>query len=82
MLVVLGTRTAFGVILHAESRQPAVAEALDRAVVEVALGHVEVADGYRPGVDLELVVLARYVHPPGIEVLDRVIGAVMSVGQA
>src|SRR5207253_653220 len=71
VLVVLRAGTAFGVVLDAERGQPPVAEALDRAVVQVALGDVEVPGGDGPGIDLELVVLARDVDSTVVEVLDR-----------
>ena len=82
MLVVLRAWTAFGVVLDAERGQPPVAEALDRAVVQVALGDVEVPGGDGPAIDLELVVLARDVDSTVVEVLDRMVGAVVAVGQA
>src|SRR6202011_3126104 len=82
VLVVLRTGTALGVVLDAERGQRAMTEAFDRAVVEVALRDEEVARGKRGGIDLELVVLAGDVNPSGLEVLDRVIGAVVAVGKA
>ncbi len=57
------------------------AEALDGAVVEVPLRHVEVALRYRIRVDLELVVLARDMDAAGVEVFDRMVRAVMPVGE-
>ena len=81
MLVVLGSGAAFGVVLNAERGQVAVAEAFHRQVVQVALGDVEIARGYRGGVDLELMVLAGDVDPPGVQVFDRVIGTMVSIGQ-
>src|SRR4029077_7884363 len=76
VLVVLRAGAAFGVVLDAERGQRAVAEALDRAGVQAALRYVEVALRDRRRVDLELVVLARDVDAPRVEVLDRVVGAV------
>ncbi len=58
------------------------AESFDRAIVQVALRHVEVAGGYRRRVDLELVILARDVDAARVEVLDRVVRAVVAVGKA
>ncbi len=81
MLVVLRPGAAFRVVLDAEGRQGAVAEAFDRAVVQVALRDEEVARWYGGRVHLELVVLAGDVHPAGFEVLDRVVGAVVAVRQ-
>src|SRR6185436_17747829 len=58
-LVVTRTGSTFGVVLVGADRQRAMREALDRAIVEVARAHVEVAAaGDRGFVDLELVVLA------------------------
>src|SRR5207253_9231785 len=62
VLVVLRAGAALGVVLHAESRQRAVTETLDRAVVQVALRDVEVAGRDRRRVDLELVVLRSEEH--------------------
>ena len=79
VLVVLRPRAAFGVVLDAEHRQRAVTEAFDRSIVQVALRDVEVAGGDRGRIDLELVVLAGDVHTAGVEVLDRMVGAVVAV---
>src|SRR2546430_2661683 len=76
---VLRPRAAFGVVLDAEHRQRAVTEAFDRSIVQVALRDVEVAGGDRGRIDLELVVLAGDVHTAGVEVLDRMVGAVVAV---
>src|SRR5438270_1536775 len=79
MLVVLRAGAALRVVLDAERGQSAVAESLDRAVVQVPVRDVEVAGWDRGRVDLELLVLARDVHAPGVEVLHGVVGAVMPV---
>src|SRR5438132_801439 len=79
VLVVLRPRAAFGVVLDAEHRQRAVTEAFDRSIVQVALRDVEVAGGDRGRIDLELVVLAGDVHTARVEVLDRMVGAVVAV---
>src|SRR5438270_6951142 len=79
MLVVLRAGAALRVLLDSERGQSAVAGALDRPVVQVPLRDVEVAAWDRGRVDLELVVLARDVHAPGVEVLHGVVGAVMAV---
>ena len=58
-LVVLRAGAALGVVLDREDRQLAVAQPLDRAVVQVDVADVEAARRQRrAGVDLELVVLA------------------------
>ena len=81
VLVVLRTWATFGVVLDAEGGQRAVAEALDRAVVQVALRDVEIAVGDRRGIDLELVVLTRDVDVARVEVFDRVVRTVVAVRQ-
>src|SRR5207244_10412907 len=82
VLVVLRAGAAFGVVLDAEHGQPLVAEALYRAVVEIALRDIEVARRNRVPVDLEFVVLAGDVDPAGVEVLDGVVGAVVAIRKA
>ena len=79
VLVVLGAGTAFGVVLDAEGGQCAVAKAFDRGIVQVALRDVEVAARDRGRDDLELVVLARDMDTPGVEVLHGMVGAVVTV---
>ncbi len=81
VLVVLRAGRPLGVVLHAEDRQAAMGETLDGAVVEVQLGDEEVARRDAGGLDLELVVLARDVGEAGLQVLDGVVGAMMSEGQ-
>ena len=82
VLVVLRARAAFGVVLDAEHGQSLVAEALYRAVVEIALRDIEVARRNRVPIDLEFVVLAGDVDPAGVEVLDGVVGAVVAIREA
>src|SRR5947209_20348855 len=79
MLVVLRAGAALRVVLDAERGQSAVAESLDRAVVQVPVRDVEVAGWDRGRVDLELMVLAGDVHAHGVAVLHGQVGAVMPV---
>ncbi len=74
---------ALGVVLDGLDGPLTVAQALDRAVVEVALADVEAARrGQRLADDLDLVVLGRDLDPAALEVLDRVVGAVVPEAQA
>ena len=60
-----------------------VAQALDRAVVEVALADDEAGLArQRLADDLDLVVLCGDLDAAGVEVLDRVVGAVVAEAQA
>ena len=69
---------ALGVVLDRLDRQLAVAQPLDGAVVEVDLADPEAdAAGQRLADDLDLVVLGRHLDQPQLEVLDRVVGAVV-----
>src|SRR6478735_26043 len=70
---------ALRVVLHGLDRQLAVAQPLDRAVVEVDLADPEPGPlRQRRADDLDLVVLGRHLDEPHLEVLDRVVGAVMA----
>src|SRR5262245_62097342 len=69
---------AFGVVLDGLDREIAVPEAFDRSVVEVDLADMEAARlGQRVAEDLDLVVLGGHLDVAGVDVLDRVVRAVM-----
>src|SRR5258708_1021423 len=82
VLVVLGARAVLWVVLDGEDRQGAMAQAFARPVVQIALRDEEVSGWDRCRVDLELVVLARDVHAARLEILHRVVGAVVAERQA
>ena len=74
---------ALRVVLDGLDRQLAVAQALDRAVVEVDLADPEPGRGrQRVADDLDLVVLGGDLDEPELEVLDRVVGAVVAEPEA
>src|SRR5918998_6563377 len=73
------TGARLGMVLHAPGPQIPVGEALDGAIVEVAVGQLyAVLQGIL--VDRETVVLARYLYASRPEVPDGVVGAVVSEG--
>src|SRR5262245_628506 len=73
---------AFGVVLHGLDGQAMVAQALDRAVVEVALADVE-ARGRRQRVsdDLDLMILCRDRDATIAFIAYRVVGGVVAEAQ-
>ncbi len=76
---VVGTGPGLGVVLHAEGRHLPAAEALDGAVVEVAMRDLDAAgQGVEHG---EVVVLAGDLDRPRVEAAHRVVAAVMAEGQ-
>src|SRR2546425_11724775 len=64
-------------ILHAEHRTRAMAEALDGSVVQIEMRHLDVL-GQRRRVDGEAVVLRSDFDLPGLELLHRMIRAAMT----
>src|SRR5579885_3898544 len=76
-LQVVRARARLRVALEAECRTILEREALERAVEERAVCGAHVG-GQRRFIDGEAVILAGDEHPPGIEVLHRMVGAVMS----
>ena len=68
----------FGVVLHAEERQRAVAQAFQRLVVEVYVGQFHFIRVDRVGVDGEVVVVSGYLHLAGGVVANRVIAAMVA----
>src|SRR4051794_10870282 len=72
------TGRALGVVLDRLDRLLAVAQPLDRSVVEVHLADVETRGRRQgPADDLDLVILGRHLHDPELDVLDRVIRTVV-----
>ena len=77
-----GPGRPFRVVLDRLDRQVAVAQALDRPVVEVDLADVEPAGpGQRVGDDLDLVVLGGHLDEPAVHVADRMVRPVMAEPQ-
>ena len=74
---VMGTRCRLGVILQAEHRAPREGHALDGAVVEVHVRELGAA-GQRVHVDGEAVVLRGDLDAARLQVLDRVVHAVVA----
>src|ERR1051326_4952894 len=68
----------FGGGLHGEQRQRAVAQALERVVVQVDVSEVDVAGLERVGIDGEVVVVRGDLDLAGVELLDRMVAAVVS----
>ena len=58
--------------LRGEYRKPAVPEALERPVVQVAMRRLDLG-GQRGGVDRKAVVLRRDRNVPRLQVLDRMV---------
>ncbi len=57
-------------------------QALDRAIVQVAMTDAEAtARGQALGIDLELVVLRGHAHPAGPQVEHRMIAAMVAESQ-
>ena len=79
---VVRTRRRLGVVLHGEQRQLAVAQALDRVVVQVHVRDLDVLGlGERGGVDGEAVVLRRDHDAPGLLVALGLVRAVVPEAQ-
>ena len=78
---VVGAGAGLGVILHAEGRLADDADALDRVVIKVAVGHLDLVavGGNGLGGDAEAVVLACNLGLARHEVLDRMVDAVVAV---
>ena len=62
-------------VLHGEDRQIAVGHPLHRAVVQVAMGDLELGTREGLGLDGEPVVLRRDVHATRAQVLDGLVPA-------
>ena len=75
---VVGAGGGFGVVLHAEERQRAVAQTLEGLVVQVHVGQLDFIGVDRVGIDGEVVVVGRDLHLAGGVVFDRVVAAVVA----
>src|SRR5437588_656817 len=77
VLVVPGPRPGLRMVLDGEDRQLAVGHALDRAIVQVDMGHLELRrEGIR--IDREAVVLRGDVDAAGAQVLDGLVAAAVA----
>src|SRR5271165_3184904 len=68
----------FRVILHAEQRQIAVAQAFERVVVQIDVGEFDFAVRERIGVDGEVVIVCRDLDLPRLQLLYRMIPAMVA----
>ena len=75
---IVRTGRGFGVVLHAEHRVVAVAEAFERLVVEIDVGDFDVVEVERIGVHREAVIVRGDLDLLGDFVEHRMIGAAMS----
>src|SRR3989454_9323289 len=73
--VVPGSRPRLGMVLHGEDREFPVSHALDRAVVQIPVRHLELRTWEGVGIDREAVVLRRDVDAPRAEVFDGLVPA-------
>ena len=67
----------FGVILHAENRQFAMAHAFDRAVIQIDMRHFDLGRE-RIRIDRKSVILRRDRHSSGFQIFNRLVAAAMS----
>ncbi len=65
-------------ILHAEQRQVAVAQAFERLVVQIHVRQFDFALRQRVGIDGEVVVVRGDLDLAGVQLLHRMIAAVVS----
>ena len=75
---VVGAGAGFGVILHAEQRQIAVAQAFECLVVQVHVREFDFGLRQRVGIDGEVVVVGGDLDFAGVQLLHRMIAAVVS----
>ena len=75
---VVGAGAGFGVILHAEQRQIAVAQAFECLVVQVHVREFDFGLRQRVGIDGEVVVVGGDLDLAGVELFDGMIAAVVS----
>src|SRR5579872_1389910 len=74
---VVGTGTGFRVILHAEERQVLVPQAFQCVVVQIHVREFDFARGQRIRIDGEVVVVRRDLDFAAVQLLHRMIAAVM-----
>ena len=67
----------FRVVLHAEQRQVAVAQALERRVIEVHVRELDFGLRQRIGINGEIVVMRRDLDLARVQLLHRMIATVM-----
>ena len=75
---VMRARRRLGVVLDAEEREVAVEQAFERLVVQVHVGEFDFALRERVGIDGEIVVVGGDLDLAGVQLLDRMIAAVVS----
>src|ERR1035438_2459522 len=75
---VVGAGAGFGVVLHAEERQGAVAKAFEGVVVEVDVGEVDFGGVDGVGIDGEVVIVRGDLDFAGVVALYGMIAAVVA----
>src|SRR5947199_4604919 len=75
--VVPGSRSRLGMVLHGEDREFPVGHALDRAVVQIPVRHLELRTWEGVGIDREAVVLRRDVDAPRTKVFHGLVPAAL-----
>src|SRR5665811_1428008 len=68
----------FGMVLHAEDRLAAVAEAFERPIVQIDVGDFDLAQVERIRVHGEAVIVRGDLHASGELIAHRMVGAAMS----
>ena len=71
-------RRGLRVILHAEQRQVPVPQAFERLVIQVDMRQLNFAVGQRVWIDGEIMVVRGDLDLPGLQLLYRMIAAMMS----
>ena len=74
---IVGTWAGLRVVLHAEQWQVAVPQAFERLVVQVYVRQLDFRLRQRIGIDGEVVVVGGDLDFAGIQLLDRMVAAVM-----
>ena len=75
---VVGPRRGFGMILDAEQRQRAMAEAFVRVIVQIEVGDFDIARRERVGINGKAVILGGDFDFLGAQILYRVVRAVVA----
>ena len=71
-------RRSLRMILHTEQRQVAVTQAFERLIIQINVRELDFGLRQRVGIDGEIVVMRGDLDFAGVELLDRMIAAVVS----
>ncbi len=74
----MGARACLRMVLHAEKRQGAMAQALERAVVQVDVSELDFALVDRVRIDSIIVVVRSDLHLAGLRLLYGMVPSMMS----